>query len=464
MAKERAIGIVRVSQRRGSDSEHSPEVQVRAMLKHADERGYELRAEDIWDENLDTNGNVRKVSGSWGLQDRAKLRAAVEAVEQGTHKVILAERFDRLFRPDHNENASVQREVVRRVEAVGGKLEAVRGSAISYATAESGLQADINEAVSRYTRRTAMERSWDAVEVAIEEGKIPWSQTPPGYHRSKDSKLTPDRKVAPVITKAFKMRAKRKTIRKIREYLRTQGIERTYHGVQHLLRDRTYLGEIHFGTHTPNRQAHDAIIDRELFKRVQEVRDSRGRRAKSDRLLARLGVLTCGSCGSRMVVGTQTQNGRSYPFYRCPPTGDCTNRMAIGATIVEDKVIRDLAVQLAGLRGAASEAFGAEEAKGDLQAAQAALDQAIRVLSGLEDEPAAIERLAALRRARDDARDRYEELAGREEAMCEFVTVGRWEELDRTEKRSLIQAVIKRVVVRKGRGEARISIEWATDV
>jgi hypothetical protein len=138
--------------------------------------------------------------------------------------------------------------------------------------------------------------------------------------------------------------------------------------------------------------------------------------------------------------------------------------MAIGATIVEDKVVRDLAVQLAGLRGAASEAFGAEEAKGDLQAAQGALDQAIRVLSGLEDEPAAIERLAAFRRARDDARDRYDDLAGREEAMCEFVTVGRWEELDRTEKRSLIQAVIKRVVVRKGRGEARISIEWATDV
>src|SRR5215469_9123118 len=96
---DRAIGLVRVSQRDGDASEHSPEVQVRGMINHADDGGLRLEPRDIWDENVDeVNGKVRKVSGGWDLSDRPRLAAAIEAVEAGTHQVILAERFDRLFR------------------------------------------------------------------------------------------------------------------------------------------------------------------------------------------------------------------------------------------------------------------------------------------------------------------------------------------------------------------------------
>ena len=56
---------------------------------------------------------------------------------------------------------------------------------------------------------------------------------------------------------------------------------------------------------------HEAIVkDRGLFERVQRRTVSRGRQAKSERLLARLGVLRCGTCGSRMVINSYSGNYR----------------------------------------------------------------------------------------------------------------------------------------------------------
>jgi hypothetical protein len=64
-----------------------------------------------------------------------------------------------------------------------------------------------------------------------------------------------------------------------------------------MLRSRMYLGEIHFGE-VHNTHAHEAIIrDRGLFERVQRRTVSRGRRAKSERLLAHLGVGGAGRAG-----------------------------------------------------------------------------------------------------------------------------------------------------------------------
>src|SRR5256714_839976 len=89
------------------------------------------------------------------------------------------------------------------------------------------------------------------------------------------------------------------------------GIERAISGVAWMLRSRMYLGEIHFGE-LHNTRAHEAIVkDRGLFERVRRRTVSRGRQAKSERLLARLGVLRCGTCGSRMVINSYSGS------YRC---------------------------------------------------------------------------------------------------------------------------------------------------
>ncbi|MBV8998851.1 MAG: hypothetical protein JO304_07320, partial [Solirubrobacterales bacterium] len=83
----------------------------------------------------------------------------------------------------------------------------------------------------------------------------------------------------------------------IQAWLAENGIERALSGVAWMLRSRLYLGEIHFGE-LHNTHAHEAIInDRGLFERVQRRTVSRGRQAKSERLLARLGCCGAGRAG-----------------------------------------------------------------------------------------------------------------------------------------------------------------------
>jgi DNA invertase Pin-like site-specific DNA recombinase len=448
----RAIGIVRVS-RFHEDTAHSPEAQVRALLALAERRGWSLAPEDIRDENDIANGNV---SGSADLSDRPGLGPAVEAIERHEAQVICAENFDRFFR-----DLDVQREVIRRVEAAGGRMETVGGE-ISHVTATGELRANIEGSVAQYVRRSAMERSRAAVAIAIEQGKIPWHRIAPGYIRGEDGKLTPDPAVAPAILAAFKLRASGKTVATVRAYLAEHGVSRSYHGTGHILRDHVYRGEIHFGTYAPNLKAHKAIIDEDLFERVQAISLPRGRRAQSERLLARLEVLRCSGCGGRMVVGTQTRrNGDRYTFYRCGAVrADCGARQTIGADIVEGVVAEALREALANVEGRASVEENTRRADEAADAAQRQLDAAVRVLADFTDA-SAVARLAELRQTRDATLAEQERLRG-QSAVLTISAAADWDRLTLSEHRALISAVVDRVTVgpvaEVGRGAGRVEV------
>ena len=449
MSSPRGIGIIRVSQR--EDGAQSPEKQARSLLALATRSPWTLRPDDLWDENIDGNGHVRKAaSGGADLVDRPTFLRAIESIERGEAQVICAERLDRLFR-----DLDVQRAVITRVEAAGGRIETVAGRT-SHETAELELQANLNGSVAQYVRRTAKERSMAAVTQAIEQGKVPWSQTAPGYVRNDDSTLRPDPKLKPIIVKAFKMRDAGATIQAVREYLAEHGVQRSYHGTTHLLRDHIYLGEIHFKDRV-NLTAHQAIIDRSLFERVQRIAVPRGRRAKSERLLARIGVLRCATCGARMVVGSS--NNSQYYIYRCPPTGDCAHRVTISAQIVENMVIGYVKRRLRDIRGTATAADDVSDAMVDLERAQQALDAAITTFASIMVEPAVIKKLGELTETRNAARDTYEQAVTNSDATSIAVTVGDWDALTLDEQRALIKAVIDRVTVAPGRGPDRITIE-----
>ena len=191
--------------------------------------------------------------------------------------------------------------------------------------------------------------------------------------------MEPDPVTAPVVREAFTLRRDGATIMEVRAFLRENGIERSFHGVQHLLGSAVYVGELHFGSKV-NREAHEPIIDRGVWEAVQRMRGKRAPHPKSDRLLARLGVLRCGTCGARMVVGMQTQNGRRYPFYRCPPIADCPKRVTIGAEMVEGLVTDTVRTALRDVQGRASAEARGREAAAGLERAQADLDAALRAL------------------------------------------------------------------------------------
>ena len=445
MTKQRsAIGIVRVSQVKGREGESfaSPSEQ-RERIEAACERDG-LRLLDVLSE-LD-------VSGGTPLDKRTGLRSAVERVEAGEADVIVAAYFDRLVR-----SLKVQGELIERVENAGGQVLAVDVGRVTNGTAGQWLTGTLNGAMNEYVRRTAKERSGEAQRRAVERGVLPFPNVPPGYRRRDDGKLEPHPTQAPVVTEAFRLRADGATIKVVREYLRQHGIRRSYHGVQSLLKSRIMLGEIRFGSDLVNLHAHTPIVDPETFRTVERMSELRGRRASSDRLLARLGILRCASCGARMVVGVQTSNGRRYRFYRCPPIGDCKHRVTIGADIVESAIVEHVQQALADVEGRASAQSNVESAERALAQAQDALDGAIRTLADFSDEPAARERLVQLRAERDTARDHLNKLGGAPATVT--VNAARdWPLLQPDAQRALIAAVVESVTVAPGRGLERVEI------
>ena len=152
--------------------------------------------------------------------------------------------------------------------------------------------------MSQFFREQTTEKSADGQAAAVARGAAPW-RSQIGYTRRKDGILEPDPKTSPIVKRAFQMRAGGESITQIRAMLKSHGIARSHRGVQVMLASRAFLGEIDFGN-LVNPRAHKPIIERDLFGRVQRMKIPRGRQPSSNRLLARLSVLKCGSCGARM--------------------------------------------------------------------------------------------------------------------------------------------------------------------
>jgi site-specific DNA recombinase len=439
----KAVGIIRVSSVKGreGDSFASPDEQRERIATACERDGLELT--EVWEE--------MDVSGGTALENRAGLRSAIEAIENGSAEVLLAAYFDRLVR-----SLRVQDELVSRVEKAGGQVMAVDVGRVTNGSAGQWLSGTMLGAVSEYHRRTTAERTGEAQRRAVERGVSPFPLIPPGYRRGPDGRLLVHKREAKTVAEAFAMRARGESIPAIRVYLRRHGVKRSQHGVISLLASRIVLGELHFGE-LSNLAAHEPIVTGELWRRAQAVRVPRGRKPKSDRLLARLGVLRCATCNARMSVGSA---GPTYPVYRCPPTsGDCEHRVTISAELVESAVVERVQSILAGVEGRASAKASREGAETALEGAQGALDAAIRTLADFTDEPAARERLENLRRDRDAAQERLERLGSASVDLT--VSADDWDRLKPEGRRALIKATIASVTVAPGRGPERITISAA---
>jgi hypothetical protein len=166
-----------------------------------------------------------------------------------------------------------------------------------------------------------------------------------------------------------------------------------------------------------------------------------------------------------MVVGTQRQNGRVYPFYKCAAHRDrCPARVSINAVLVEQMTFDAACERAADIEGHASREERAVAAQVRFDAAQTKLDAAVRgfIAAGVMDEPSAQEELAELRRERDDARAANERLAvTRGMRRFRFRDAADREAMTLDERRALIRATIESVVIAKGGvGAERIAVKF----
>jgi site-specific DNA recombinase len=441
--QRRAIGIIRKSK----GHEGASPVQQRESIERECKR-LGLKLVEVHEE--------LEVKGGTPLAKRKGLLAAIEAVEGGKADVVLAAYFDRLMR-----SLTVQAELVSRVEAAGGEVLAVDIGQVTRKDASKKLSGNLLGAVAEYHADMTRERAGDAQRRAVERGVVPWPNIPAGYRRGDDGVLLPHAAEATAIATMFELRADGATVKDCRAHLVDHGIKRTWACVQAMLKSRVYRGEINFGE-LVNLTAHPAIIDADVWARAQRT-EIRGPRPKSERLLARLGVLRCASCGGRLTVASQTKRGRggqTYHFYCCRPTSDCDARVAISATMVEEVVVKHVREALADVEGRASAEDGARKAEQELAGAQQALDAAVRAFDVLGDVESARERLRELRAAVDDAQARVDQL-GDDDGVLIIGADRDWDRLTLDEQRALIRAVVSEVTVGPGRGAERITITLA---
>jgi hypothetical protein len=318
------------------------------------------------------------------------------------------------------------------------------------------LEAGFHGLMAEYFRKQIGEKSLAAQARAVARGVAPFPHIPPGYERGEDGCLVPNGD-APTVAEAFRMRAEGATIREIHTYLKGNGIVRNWSTVKELLKNRLYLGEIRHGK-LENLKAHEPIVGPGVWRAAQRT-VIRGPQPRSDRLLARLGVLRCGSCGARLIVSSQSHKKR-YPMYRCPTNNDCTKRVSISAELAEQVVTDAVRAALADVEGRASAEDGARKAEQELAAAQGALDAAVRAFDVLGDVESARERLRELRAAVDDAQARVDQL-GPGATSISINGAEEWEKLTHDEQRELIRLSIRSAVVGPGRGAERITITTA---
>jgi DNA invertase Pin-like site-specific DNA recombinase len=437
-----AIGVARQSS--GEDGSKSIDDQIAMMEAACAAKGYALL--DVYVE--------QDVSGQKPLEKRPGLKRAVDDVESGRAQIVVTAYFDRFVR-----STKTQAEVVERIEAANGRMLTLDMGEISFSTAASWTSAQMLGVMAESYARSVAERTAASKARNVAKGVPPFPQITPAYQRRADGTLEQHPINAPIVREACELRLRGTSYVKITQFLNENGIAITSSGCEGMLKSSLLYGELRFGDLVNERAIDDPIISRGFARRMHAKTATRGRYSKSEHLLARQGVLICGTCGARLtVLSSKSSANKSYSYYRCGNRASCTAPAGVAAAEAET-LVRDAAIQLASKRvGRASAEQQLEAARVEMEEAQQAYERAIRILMRHADEGAARDELDELARQRDAATEQHAHLTARTTPDLIVRTVDDWDDLSLDHQRRVIRATIERAVVTPGRGEGRLKI------
>ncbi len=154
---------------------------------------------------------------------------------------------------------------------------------------------------------------------------------PGGKTKPAPKQLIPDENEAPHVVRAFEVYAETQNMGNVRKYLRQISPERTWtiDTVRRLLTNERYRGVAHFGK-TTNPAAHPAIVEEELWERVQSGlaqkatlrTDPRAvgynlEERKDDFTYYLRGKVLCSTCGCRMTPASAHGKTVRVHYYQC---------------------------------------------------------------------------------------------------------------------------------------------------
>lgn len=321
-------GYIRVSRVADRDERlRSPEFQAKAIAAKAAAEGVAL---ELFDAELDVSGSKKA---------RAILDAIVAKIEAGELAGVIVYNIARLSRLKPLDRI----ELVERIEAAGGRIVSCSES-FDPETPEGRFVRDLFFSLARLEWEQKAEQFAVAKAAAVERGAKLAKTANFGYRFDAAHVLAVEASEEPIVLELFEARRAGRSFGEIAELFEQRtGRPTSHQTISELLRNRVYLGEVHYGggdsPELVNARAHDAIVPVDLFDAVQRVNAERssgpGSGGKAKALLA--GIATCAGCGR--TLGRSTATGPSRPFYKCPSSAKkCSARASIGEAALDDFV------------------------------------------------------------------------------------------------------------------------------
>jgi site-specific DNA recombinase len=327
------------------EQEHSVERQRGQVLPYAAAHGYTITGEYV-DEGI---------PGWKGEEDRDEFARLLRDAARGLFGVILCDDVDRFGRLDLHEYG----EAVQKCRRAGVRLETVAQGPIDWDDPMLQVSDAIRMVFKRQQSSDTARRILTRFILMAREGK--WVNGRPPYGYLKDpatGKLVPDPKTVHVVEWLFRNYAERVvSLRWLAEELNARAVASpsggkwTGQGVHKLLKNRNYLGDLHWnavskgrfqetdGAGVVRRKAkgerrrsraemiivpgsHPALVDRDVFEKVAaKLHGNRERTTPlpggGDYVLN--GLMVCGHCGSRMLGrrGFNRNPSNRRPVYIC---------------------------------------------------------------------------------------------------------------------------------------------------
>jgi DNA invertase Pin-like site-specific DNA recombinase len=262
---------------------------------------------------------------SGGNLDRPALQKLLKDIDAGRVDVIVVYKIDRLTRS--------LADFAKLVEAFDAKSISFVAVTQQFNTTTSMGRLTLNVLLSfaQFERELSSERVRDKIAASRRKGKWTGGTVPLGYE-ALEKKLVRNKTEAETVCTIFRLYLELKSFGKLVAELDRRGIVTkrrntkvtkfnggisfTYGPLSYFLRNRVYVGEVHHGGKWFKGE-HAAIVDRNVFDRVQELLKGNATNRKSKR--SESGALLQGKIfddrGNRMSPSFSSKNGVRYQFY-----------------------------------------------------------------------------------------------------------------------------------------------------